>query len=96
MYQEWKRLHRTGMRRLQERAGPCTSGRGSSRSTCPRCPRFPADARYARADVHITEFQQTPDDVDEAVGARMSRNRDTQPEGRRFTMLLEESVLRYR
>ena len=43
----------------------------------------------------ITDFQQTPDDVAEAVRARMGRNRILASEGRRFAILLEESVLRY-
>jgi len=44
----------------------------------------------------ITAFQDTPDDVAEAIRARMSRNRMLNSEGRRFTLLIEESVLRYR
>jgi len=44
----------------------------------------------------ITEFRETPDDVDEAVKARINRNRLLQSAGRQFTLLLEEAVLRYR
>ena len=44
----------------------------------------------------ITAFRETPDDVEEAVKARMYRNRILQSGGRHFTMLLEESVLRSR
>lgn len=44
----------------------------------------------------ITSFRETPDDVAEAVKARMNRNRILQSGGRQFAVLLEESVLRYR
>lgn len=52
---------------------------------------------YAKALLSaITEFQGTPDDVEEAVRARMARNRILNSPSRRFTMLIEESALRYR
>ena len=37
----------------------------------------------------------TPDDVDEAVQARMRRNRIVRSPGHRFAVVVEESVLRY-
>ena len=43
----------------------------------------------------ITNFRDTPDDVEDAVRARMSRNRILNSTSRRFAILLEESVLRY-
>ena len=59
-------------------------------------PGFVQTPGYANALMStITDFQQTPDDVDDAVRARISRNRILASEERRFTMLLEESVLRY-
>jgi transcriptional regulator with XRE-family HTH domain len=98
MYMEWKRLHRTGMRRLQETRGSLYERTRQFKvymSTV--VPGFLQVPGYATALMSaITAFQDTPDDVAEAVRARMSRNRIVGSEGRRFTMLIEESVLRYR
>jgi hypothetical protein len=44
----------------------------------------------------ITAFQGTPDDVEDAVAARMNRNRILSTGNHRFAMVVEESVLRYR
>jgi hypothetical protein len=44
----------------------------------------------------IAAFRGTPDDVEEAVAARVSRNRMLRSGNHRFTLLREESVLRYR
>lgn len=98
MYQEWRRLHRTGMRRLQEARGTLYERTRQFKvymSTV--VPGFVQTPGYARALMSaITEFQGTPDDVELAVSARMKRNRVVGSEGHRFTMLIEESVLRYR
>jgi transcriptional regulator with XRE-family HTH domain len=98
MYMEWKRLHRTGMRRLQEARGSLYERTRQFKvymSTV--VPGFLQVPGYATALMSsITTFQGTPDDVAEAVRARMSRNRILSSEGHRFTMLVEESVLRYR
>lgn len=98
MYLEWKRLHRTGMRRLQvERAGLYERTRQFKVYMSTVVPGFLQVAGYATALMSaITAFQGTPDDVAEAVRARMARNRIVASEGRRFTILIEESVLRYR
>lgn len=98
MYQEWRRLHRTGMRRLQEARGTLYERTRQFKvymSTV--VPGFVQTPGYAQALMSaITEFQGTPDDVEMAVTARMKRNRVVGSEGHRFTMLIEESVLRYR
>ena len=98
MYQEWRRLHRTGMRRLQEARGTLYERTRLFKvymSTV--VPGFLQTPGYARGLMSaITEFQGTPDDVELAVAARMKRNRVVGSEGHRFTILLEESVLRYR
>lgn len=98
MYQEWRRLHRTGMRRLQEARGTLYERTRFFKvymSTV--IPGFLQTPGYAQALMSaITEFQQTPDDVEQAVAARIKRNRILDSEGHRFVMLLEESVLRYR
>lgn len=43
----------------------------------------------------IRTFRETPDDVADAVAARMSRNHVLGSPGKRFIILIEESVLRY-
>jgi len=98
MYMEWKRLHRGGMRRLQEaRGGLYERTRQFKAYMSTVVPGFLQTPGYATALMSaITTFQGTPDDVAGAVRARMSRNRIVGSEGRRFTMLIEESVLRYR
>lgn len=44
----------------------------------------------------ITAFQGTPNDVAEAVAARIARSRFLYEGGHRYVVLMEESVLRYR
>jgi predicted kinase len=44
----------------------------------------------------ITRFQGTPNDVAEAVAARIARSRFLYEGGHRYVVLMEESVLRYR
>ena len=97
MYVEWKRLHRSGMRRVQEsRRTLYEKTKLFKVYVSTLMPGFVQTPGYAKALMStITEFQQTPDDVDDAVRARISRNRILGSEARRFTMLLEESVLRY-
>jgi hypothetical protein len=43
----------------------------------------------------ISVFHGTPDDVEDAVAARMRRNRIVRSGNHRFALLVEESVLRY-
>jgi transcriptional regulator with XRE-family HTH domain len=97
MYIEWKRLHRSGMRRVQEtRRTLYEKTKLFKVYVSTLMPGFVQTPGYAKALMStITEFQQTPDDVEDAVRARISRNRILASEGRQFTMLLEESVLRY-
>jgi hypothetical protein len=97
IYVDWKRLHRSGMRRVQEtRRSLYEKTKVFKVYVSTVMPGFVQTPGYARALMSvITEFQQTPDDIDDAVRARISRNRILGSEGRRFTLLLEESVLRY-
>ena len=98
MYQEWRRLNRTGLRRLQETRGTLYERTRQFKvymSTV--VPGFLQTPGYAKALLSaITEFQGTPDDVEEAVRARMALNRILISSGHRFTMLIEESALQYR
>ncbi len=97
MYQEWRRLHRTGMRRAQDTRVPLyDKTRLFKVYANTLVPGFLQTPGYATALMRtITDFQQTPDDVEDAVRARIKRNRVLSSEGRMFVMLLEESVLRF-
>ncbi|KOV58786.1 helix-turn-helix domain-containing protein [Streptomyces sp. MMG1121] len=98
MYLEWRRLHRTGMRKVQEdfyalyeRTRVCRA----YLSNVP--PGFLQTPAFATALMEqITNFQGTPNDVSEAVAARVARSRFLYEGGRLFVVLIEESVLRFR
>ncbi|WP_342746262.1 DUF5753 domain-containing protein [Streptomyces pini] len=97
MYLEWKRLQRTGLRRLQQSRIPLYQRtrlvRGYASHVVPGLFQTPA---YASALLSaISRFHGTPDDTHEAVAARMARSGVLHEAGHRFTLLLEESVLRY-
>ena len=98
MYMEWRRLHRTGLRRAQQTRLPLYERTRVFKVYCSTViPGFLQTPGYANALMSaITAFRGTPDDVEEAVKARMNRNRLLHAAGHRFTMLVEESVLRYR
>ena len=97
MYIEWRRLHRTGLRRTQEARRPLYERTRLFKAYCSTViPGFLQTPAYASALLSaITDFQGTPDDVDEAVRARMTRNRILHSRDHRFAVLIEESVLRY-
>ena len=97
MYTEWRRLHRTGLRHTQEARRPLYERTRLFRVYCSTVvPGFLQTPGYAGALMSaITAFQDTPDDVDDAVAARMNRNRILNTGNHRFSMVLEESVLRY-
>ncbi|MEV0280028.1 helix-turn-helix transcriptional regulator [Streptomyces sp. NPDC050610] len=97
MYLEWKRLQRTGLRRLQESRIPLYERtklhRGYASHVVPGLIQTPA---YATALLSVIgRFHGTPDDTAEAVAARISRSNVLHGAGHRFTLLMEESVLRY-
>ncbi|MFE7045135.1 helix-turn-helix domain-containing protein [Streptomyces atratus] len=95
---EWKRLQRTGLRRLQESTGDLYQQTKTFRVyVSDVIPGFLQTAGYASALLSsIADFRGTPDDVSEAVAARIRRNEVLNKGGRRFSFVLEESVLRYR
>ncbi len=97
MYVEWRRLHRTGLRRTQESRRPLYERTRWFKAYCSTVvPGFLQTPEYAAALLSaITNFRDTPDDVDEAVQARMRRNRIVHSPGHRFAVVVEESVLRY-
>jgi transcriptional regulator with XRE-family HTH domain len=97
-YVEYRRLNRTGMKRRQDAVRPLYERTALFKAYCPSVvPGWLQTPGYAAALLSsITEFRGTPDDVAEAVTARMRRNSIVTSGGHRFALLLEETVLRYR
>ncbi|MBT2505169.1 helix-turn-helix domain-containing protein [Streptomyces sp. ISL-98] len=98
MYVHWKRLQRTGMRQLQE-----TSARLYERTRLFRVyashviPGYLQTPGYATALMGtIAGFRGIPDDVSDAVEARMRRSRVLNEGDHRFATLIEEKVLNHR
>lgn len=96
MYAEW-RLNLAGLRRLQERRVPLYERTRLMRVYCSNVvPGLLQTPQYASALLSaITAFQDIPDDVADAVTARMKRNQVLYQPGHRFAIVIEESVLRY-
>lgn len=95
---QWKRLQRSGLRRLQESTGDLYQQTKLFRIyVSDVIPGFLQTPGYATALLSsIADFRGTPDDVSDAVAARMRRNGVLSNGTRRFSFVLEESVLRYR
>jgi transcriptional regulator with XRE-family HTH domain len=98
MYVEYRRVNPAGMRRMQESRRPLYERTRMFKAYCPSViPGWLQTPAYATALLSsITEFRGTPDDVAEAVAARMGRNRMFGSGSHRFALLVEETVLRYR
>ncbi|MGF1431525.1 helix-turn-helix domain-containing protein [Kitasatospora sp. LaBMicrA B282] len=98
MYVEWKRLQRTGLRRLQDSYVPLFERTRVFRVYCSTVvPGLLQNHGYATALLSsITRFRGTPDDVADAVSARLARSNILREGGHRFAVIIEESVLRYR
>ncbi|MFG2905083.1 helix-turn-helix domain-containing protein [Kitasatospora sp. NPDC048286] len=98
MYSEWRRLQRDGMRKVQENVYGLNERTRLCRVYVSNVvPGFFQTPAYATALMRaITQFQGTPDDVAEAVAARVARSRFLYEGGHRFVVLMEEAVLRYR
>ncbi|MFJ3218110.1 helix-turn-helix domain-containing protein [Kitasatospora sp. NPDC086801] len=98
MYVEWRRLTRTGLRRLQESAVPLYERTRHFRSYSSRVvPGVLQTEAYATALLAtVADFRRTPNDVAEAVKARLARSRVIRTGHHRFAILVEESVLYYR
>ncbi|MFJ2897566.1 helix-turn-helix domain-containing protein [Streptomyces sp. NPDC087218] len=95
MYTEWRRVQRAGLRGVQQARRPLyertTVMRVYSSSVIPG---MLQTRRYAQALLaEISRFNRTPDDSDAAADARVERSRIIQRAGRRFPILIEESVL---
>ncbi|MFD7591759.1 helix-turn-helix domain-containing protein [Kitasatospora sp. NPDC059812] len=98
MYVEWRRLTRTGLRMLQESAVPLYERTRHFRAYSSRVvPGVLQTEAYATALLAtVSDFRRTPNDVAEAVKARLARSRVIRTGHHRFAILVEESVLYYR
>ncbi len=97
MYMEWRRLQRTGLRHLQESRMSLYERTQHFRSYASHVvPGLFQTPAYASALLGVIgRFHDAPDDIAEAVRARMARARVLYEGRRRFAFLVEESVLRY-
>lgn len=95
MYVEWRRLQRSGMKRLQETRVALYQ---ETRLFCFYCSQFipwPLQTPgYMKAVLSaFAEFHEAPRDIDEAITARVARSRLLYEGDHRFAMIVEESVL---
>ncbi|MFD6250419.1 helix-turn-helix domain-containing protein, partial [Streptomyces roseolus] len=97
MYVHWRQIHRDGMRRVHEKTVPLYERTAHFRVYASNVmPGMLQTADYATGLLRsITAFQGTPDDVADAVQARLNRSRVVQEGNHRFGLLLEEAVLYY-
>ncbi|RFS86413.1 XRE family transcriptional regulator [Actinomadura spongiicola] len=97
-YVEWKRLQRTGLKRLQESAQVEFDECRHLRAYCSRAvPGLLQTAEYTSALLGLIQrFRELPDDVEAAVTVRRDRKRVLTKGNHRFAFVIEESVLRYR
>ncbi|WP_089105884.1 helix-turn-helix domain-containing protein [Streptomyces hyaluromycini] len=97
MYLEWRRVQRSGLRRLQESRIPLYEQTRTFRVySSSVIPGFVQTYEYAAALLgNIARVHGTPEDVDEAAAARIDRSHIIRDGRRRFGLLLEESVLRH-
>jgi transcriptional regulator with XRE-family HTH domain len=98
MYVQWRRRHRTGMRRVQEDLLTQYDSTKAFHIYCSNVvPGILQTPPYAEALITmITDFQNTPRDVTEAVASRVERARSLYRADHSFAILLEETVLKYR
>jgi transcriptional regulator with XRE-family HTH domain len=98
MYVEWRRVERTGLRRLQESYIALYERTAVFRFYEPGViPGLFQTAEYASARMaRIIAFSGLPDDLDGAVAARMERQRVLRSGRHRFAVVLEEAALKSR
>ncbi|WKK20978.1 helix-turn-helix transcriptional regulator [Streptomyces olivoreticuli] len=97
-YIQWRRLQRTGLRRLQESYVPLYERTRHFRVYASRVvPGVLQTEDYARALLSgIACFRRVPDDSAEAASARVARSHVIREGGHSFALLMEEDVLHYR
>ncbi|MFK0190867.1 helix-turn-helix domain-containing protein [Kitasatospora sp. NPDC090308] len=95
MYAQWTDIHRDGMRHVHRRTVPLyqrTRGFRVYASTV--VPGMVQTGPYAAGLLgSIAAFQGTPNDVEQAVAARLSRSRVLTEGDHRFALVLEEAAL---
>ncbi|MER6351255.1 helix-turn-helix transcriptional regulator [Streptomyces sp. NPDC001634] len=98
MYVEWRRKVRTGLKQLQNSYVPLFKSTKLFRIYSPTMvPGLLQTEGYAMGLMSsITRFRDIPNDVAEAVAARLERSRIIHEPGHRFVMVIEEPVLYYR
>ncbi|WP_405796767.1 helix-turn-helix domain-containing protein [Streptomyces sp. NBC_01506] len=96
-YVEWRRKVRVGMKQLQDSYVPLfQSTRVFRVYSATLVPGLLQAEGYATALMtSITTFREIPDEVADAVAARMERSRILHRTGHRFLLLVEESALRH-
>jgi transcriptional regulator with XRE-family HTH domain len=96
MYVEWRRMQRTGLKRLQESSVPLYERTKTFRIYEPGViPGLLQTAEYAYGLMgQIISFREIPNDLDDAVAARMERQKVLYSGDRRFLIVLEEQALR--
>ncbi|BDH07725.1 MULTISPECIES: helix-turn-helix domain-containing protein [Streptomyces] len=98
MYVQWRQIHRDGMRRVHESTVPLYERTTHFRVYASNVlPGMLQTSEYATGILRsVTAFQGTPDDVADAVRARLARSRVVYEGNHRFALLVEEAVLHYR
>jgi hypothetical protein len=98
MWVEWRRLERTGMRRLQESCVPLYERTRQFQIDEPGVVPglFQTEAYAAARMARIIRFSGIPDDLETAVAARLARQRVVNAGGHRFGVVLEEAALHAR
>ncbi|XVV33000.1 helix-turn-helix domain-containing protein [Streptomyces sp. CA-100214] len=98
LYVQWRRLQRTGLRRLQVSTVPLYERTRHFKVYCHNVvPGFLQTPGYASVLLQaIASFRGVPDDVAEAVEARMARSQVIRRGDHRFGIVIEEALLGYR
>lgn len=98
MYVQWRRLQRTGLKQLQRANLPLFERTRGFKVYCSNVvPGFLQTPGYAAALLRsIATFRGLPDDVADAVAARVDRSRVIHGGDHHFAIVIEETVLRYR
>lgn len=98
MYIEWRRMQRTGLRRLQQANIPLYERTKLFRVYCSRVmPGLLQTEGYAHALLSlIADFRDLPNDVSEAAVARVDRSHIIRDGLHRVVLLVEEDVLTHR
>ncbi|WP_327365805.1 helix-turn-helix domain-containing protein [Streptomyces sp. NBC_01217] len=98
MYMEWRRLQRTGLKRVQESRTPVHERTKAQRVySSSVIPGMLQTREYAAALLsNIARFHGTPDDSADAADARVARSQIIRRPGHTFSVVVEESVLRRR